>query len=300
MKQRPLAWFAISWLVCFALAVNAWGETLFEGREIYLSNDDSSIFSIGVTGTTAGYNFFALVENARQEAISLGDLGYWEKIPDPPSFLRNYDLQLTVRNNARGKFRIEFTYDKDQHDIVYHVKDGAVRVRLDREQYYPTLIISSMEALPEPATAPAPSVETPPAVEKKRTNQYVFYDFNSFDADLRRYYGKIKRLMGNKDYTHYFYYYEAADYDGYYFRTLRSPGELDTDKMGLSLEDGTLGYYQKVLDNLKNRLGADFADQIIIVCRFGGDYARELKQYAADIGLGSDMVITFWPYDQIP
>lgn len=289
--------FHALWVVCFlALAGSAWGGTLFQGRQIHLSNDDNAIFTIGVTGTTAGYNFFALVENARQESISLGDMGYWEKIPDPPTFLRNYDLQFTVRNNARGRFLIEFAYDRQRQDLGYRVKNGEVEVTLDADAYYPTLIIESRAPAPEPPTAAQTAPLPPPAPVKR----YMLYDFNSFDTDLRRYYGKIKQLMKNREYTHFFYSYEAADYDGYYFRTYSNPGQLDTDKMGLSLEDGTLAYYQKVLDNLKNRLGADFADQIIIVCRFGGDYSRELKRYAADIGLGQDMVITFWTYDEIP
>ncbi|MBI9086336.1 MAG: hypothetical protein JEZ11_22235 [Desulfobacterales bacterium] len=296
MKTRPLIRFWTLWLFCFVASVgNAWGGTLFQGRQIHLSNDDGAIFSIGVTGTTAGYNFFALVENTRQESVSLGDMGYWEKIPDPPSFLRNYDLQLTVRNNARGRFLIEFTYDKDRRDIDYRIKNGEIEVALDAGAYYPTLIINSTTPTPQPEDA---AVESGPAVAK-HLKRYILYDFDSFDADLRRYYGKIKQLMKNRDYTHYFYYFEAANYDDYYFRTYTRPGQLDTDKMGLSLEDGTLAYYQKVLDNLKNRLGADFADQIIIVCRFGGDYAKDLKKYAADIGLGQDMVITFWTYDEI-
>lgn len=296
MKTRSLIRFWTLWLVCVAASVNsAWGGVLFQGRQIHLSNDDSAIFSIGVTGTTAGYNFFALVENTRQESISLGDMGYWEKIPDPPSFLRNYDLQLAVRNNARGRFLIEFAYDRNRRDIGYRVKNGDIDVTLDADAYYPTLIIRSKTPAPQPEASAALSAP----VVAKPLKRFVLYDFDSFDADLRKYYGKIKRLMQNKDYTHYFYCFEAAGYDGYYFRTYAHPGQLDTDKMGLSLEDGTLAYYQKVLDNLKNRLGTDFADQIIIVCRFGGDYASDLKKYAADIGLGQDMVITFWTYDEI-
>ncbi|MBW1913214.1 MAG: hypothetical protein JRI43_08705, partial [Deltaproteobacteria bacterium] len=85
-------------------------DSLFEGRQINLSNSDNRVFSVGVTGTTAGHNYLALIENARQESISLGDLGYWELVPDPPASLRNYDLQLIVRNNYTGIFQIEFEY----------------------------------------------------------------------------------------------------------------------------------------------------------------------------------------------
>jgi hypothetical protein len=69
--------------------------------------------------------------------------------------------------------------------------------------------------------------------------------------------------------------------------------------MGLSLENGTREYYQKVLDNLKIRLGTDFADQVIIVCRFGKKFSEELKKYAHEIGMSPDMVITLWSYDDI-
>ncbi|MBW1913215.1 MAG: hypothetical protein JRI43_08710 [Deltaproteobacteria bacterium] len=66
---------------------------------------------------------------------------------------------------------------------------------------------------------------------------YLF-DFNSFDVDIRKYYGAVKRLLKNKDSSHYFYYYESGNYNSYYFRTYRNVARLDTDKMGLSLENG--------------------------------------------------------------
>jgi len=68
--------------------------------------------------------------------------------------------------------------------------------------------------------------------------------------------------------------------------------------MGLSLEDGTLEYYQRVLDNLKSRLGDDFTGQIILVTRFGKKYAGDLKRYARDIGISKDMVVTVWTYEE--
>ncbi|MCP3955869.1 MAG: hypothetical protein GY697_27185, partial [Desulfobacterales bacterium] len=88
---------------CFT-ATGAGAASLFKGREIHLSNSASKIIRIGVSETTSEYNYIALMENARQESISLGKLGYWEKVPDPPSFLRNYDLQFTVKNQARDHF----------------------------------------------------------------------------------------------------------------------------------------------------------------------------------------------------
>ena len=127
----------------------------------------------------------------------------------------------------------------------------------------------------------------------------MFFDFNSFDADLRRHYGKVKRLLDNPDHTAYFFYYEAANYDSYYFKTYQDTANLDTQKMGLSLENGTLAYYQKVLDNLKSRHGNDFTKQIIVVSRFGKKFSRALKKYAHNIGMSEDMVVTFWSYENI-
>jgi hypothetical protein len=69
--------------------------------------------------------------------------------------------------------------------------------------------------------------------------------------------------------------------------------------MGLSLEDGSLEYYQKILDNLKSLFGTGFADRVIIISRFGSKFSKELTKYAHEIGLGEDMDITFWSYDQI-
>ena len=111
--------------------------------------------------------------------------------------------------------------------------------------------------------------------------------------------GKIKTLLSNPDYSPYFYYYESANYNGYYFKIYQSVGQLDTEKMGLSSEDTTLEYYQGILDNLKSRMGTDFADQIIIVTRFGKRFSKELKKYAKEIGLSRNMVTTFWAYDEI-
>ena len=288
-------WKALKWICVFLAAVGMFAaesgaESLFKGRHIYLSNDDNHIFRIGVTGTTAGYNFFALVKDAKQESISLGELGYWEMVADPPSFLRNYDLQMTIKNSFKGNFQIEFEYDKRAKDIRYRVLEGPVTVKLDRGGYYPTLIIEKA------ASAIGVSEKTAPGRISKR---FLFFDFNSFDADLRKYYGKVKRLLNNPDYIAYFYYYESANYNSYYFKTYRDTAKLDTEKMGLSLEDGTLAYYQKVLDNLKSRHGADFTGQVILVTRFGKKYARALKKYARDMGVSKDMVVTIWSYDEV-
>jgi len=288
--SHPVKCFCILLIAGLILAGNSHAESLFKDRRIYLSNDDNHIFKVGVTGTTAGYNFIALIENAKQESISLGELGYWEMVDDPPSSLRNYDLQLVVKNQYKGKFQIEFEYDRRRHDIRYRVLDGAVHVELDSSDYYPTLVIDQLAHV---------TLKGDEIIIRKGANIFLFYDFNSFDADLRKYYGKVKRLMKNPDFSHHFYYYESGSYDSYYFKTYQNVTKLDTDKMGLSLEDGTLKYYQKVLDHLKTLHGADFADQIIIISRFGKQHSRQLKKYASEIGMSRNMVVTLWSYDDI-
>lgn len=290
MKRQPIQWFLILLIACGVLAGDVCADSLFKDRQINLSNDKNKTFSVGVTGTTAGYNYIALVENAKQESISLGELGYWERVADPPSFLRNHDLQLIVKNQATGRFKLEFEYDRQRQDISFRIVEGAVEVKLDHNEYYPTLIITSV-------------VPVKPALEADRlpigAKRFLFFDFNSFDVDLRKYYGSVKVLLNKPDYSPHFYYYEASNYNSYYFKTLQTVEGLDTDKMGLSLEDGTLTYYQKVLDNLKSRLGTDFADQIIIVSRFGKKLSEEIKRYAYEIGMNRKMVITLWSYDDI-
>ncbi|MEW6674246.1 MAG: hypothetical protein AB1427_21340 [Thermodesulfobacteriota bacterium] len=290
MKRQPIQWFLILFIVWGVMVGDVWADSLFKDRKIILSNDKNRVFSVGVTGTTAGYNYIALIENARQESIALGELGYWEQVVDPPSFLRNYDLQLIVKNQASGKFKLEFEYDNQRQDITYRVIEGAVVVRLDAGDYYPALIITSVA--PE---KPLLEADRLPAGARR----FLFFDFNSFDVDLRKYYGSVKRLLSEPVYSSSFYYYEASNYNSYYFKTLPTAEGLDTEKMGLSLEDGTLTYYQKVLDNLKTRLGNDFADQIIIVSRFGKKYSDELRQYAYEIGINRKIVITLWSYEDI-
>lgn len=290
MKQKLLFWYFIFLFSGWAVTGGAEADSLFKGRDIRLINDDNHLFRIGVTGTTAGYNFIALIETVQQEAISLGDLGYWELVPDPPSFLRNYDLQLFIKNNHKGNFVIEFEYDKINRDIKYHVNEGAIKVSLDNAQYYPILTIDSV------ITARPESTEI---AADKGAKQLLFFDFNSFDVDLRKYYGKVKTLLNNPDYSPNFYCYEAANYNSYYFKIYQHVGQLDTEKMGLSSEDATLEYYQRILDNLKSHMGSDFADQIIIVTRFGSKFSKELKKYSNDIGLSRNMVTTFWSYDDI-
>jgi len=286
---------AVKWICIFLLAGGiltgeSGAESLFKGRHIFLSNDDNHIFRIGITGTTAGYNFFALVTGAKQESVSLGDLGYWEKVPDAASFLRNYDLQLTIQNAYDGQFQIEFEYDKTIKDILYRVLEGPVTVTLDNQGYYPALIVKKIASAVVAAEKEA---------MEKGVMRFLFFDFNSFDADLRKHYGIVKKLLNNPDYRAYFYYYESAGYNGYYFKTYKDTNKLDTEKMGLSLEDGTLEYYQKVLDNLKSRHGRDFTGQIILVTRFGKKYAKDLKKYAHDIGVSGDMVVTIWSYEDV-
>ncbi len=290
MKRKLLFWCFIFLATGWSLAGTIEAGSLFKGRNIQLSNDDNHLFRIGITGTTAGYNFIALIKTAKQEPISLGDLGYWEKVPDPPSFLRNYDLQLFIKNNYNGKFQIEFEYDSIKRDIEYRITEGAIKVNMDSSKYYPMLTIDSViTARPESDTL----------VKDDDSKRFLFFDFNSFDVDLRKYYGKVKILLKNPDYSPYFYYYESANYNSYYFKTYQSVGQLDTEKMGLSSEDATLEYYQKILDNLKSRMGTDFADQIIIVTRFGKKHSKQLKKYSKEIGLSKHMVTTFWAYDEI-
>jgi len=278
---------AASWLC----AAGALAAGLFEGREIYLSDPARKVIRIGVTGSTSGHNFLALLENAKQESISLGKLGYWEKVPDPPSFLRNYDLQLTVKNNADETFQIELAYDPAAKDIQFRVLEGNVKASLDGSAYYPTLLIEALT----PAKVAAAASPPPP---QSRTKM-LFFDFNSFDADLRKHYGQVKRLMGDPDLTTHFYYYESAEYDQYYFKTYRDTARLDTEKMGLSLEDGTLAYYQKVLENLKALHGNDLAGEIILVTRFGKKYAQALEKYARDIGIGKQATVLLWSYEDV-
>jgi len=289
-QWHPIRWFCIVLIAGWSLAGDVCADMLFNGRHIHLSNEDNRTFKIGITGTTAGYNFIALIENAKQESISLGKLGYWEIVDDPPAVLRNYDLQLIVKNNYKGKFQIEFKYDQQLRDIRYRIMEGPVQVKLDNNDYYPTLIIDHIAAIP---------LSGEEGSLRAGSKRFIFYDFNSFDADLRRYYGSVKRLLENRDFSHHFYYYESGNYNSYYFKTYKSSSELDSDKMGLSLEDGTLEYYQKILDNLKSLHGADFADQVIIVSRFGKKYSKDLKKYAIDSGMSTKMIVTLWSYDDI-
>jgi hypothetical protein len=288
--KKPIRILCIILLAILFLAVDVHAKSLFNGRQINLSNEENRIFKIGVTGTTAGYNFIALIENAKQESISLGDLGYWEMVADPPSALRNYDLQVNIKNNHKGKFQIEFEYDPKQKDISYRILAGTIQVRLDNSEYYPTLVIDSIAS--QMATVDDHRV---PSSAKR----FLFYDFNSFDADLKSYYGRVKRLLKNPDFNQYFYYYESGNYNTYYFKTYQNSDKLDKHKMGLSLEDGTLKYYQKILENIKSHYGTHFADQMIIVSRFGKKYEKELNKYANEIGMNKDMVITLWSYDDI-
>jgi len=289
-QWHSIRWFCILLIAGVSFAGDVCADTLFSGRRIQLSNDANHSFKIGVTGTTAGYNFIALIENAKQESISLGGLGYWELVNDPPSFLRNYDLQLIVKNRYKGKFQIEFKYDQQQQNIRYRIMEGPIQVKLDNSEYYPALIIDHIAAIP---------VSDEKGMIRSGSKRFIFYDFNSFDADLRRYYGSVKRLLKNPDFSHNFYCYESGNYNSYYFKTYKNSSELDSDKMGLSLESGALEYYQKVLDSLKSLHGTDFADQVVIISRFGKKYSNELKKYALEIGMSKDMVVSLWSYDDI-
>jgi hypothetical protein len=217
-------------------------------------------------------------------------LGYWELVSDPPSFLRNYDLQLIVKNNYKGNFQIEFNYNNQRHNIDYRIKEGLIEVKIDNSGYYPALIIDGVKSLVQMLGEGGAG---------GNLKNLLFFDFNSLDVDLRKYYGNIKSVMNKSDASHYFYYYESGGYNSYYFKTYKDVAELDTDKMGLSLEDGSLEYYQKILDNLKSLFGTGFADRVIIISRFGSKFSKELTKYAHEIGLGEDMDITFWSYDQI-
>lgn len=290
MKQSLIYGFCVFWIaVCF-LSGSAVAQSLFKGRRIYLNMPEKKSFRVGITGTTAGYNFIALIEDTQQETISLGALGFWEMVPDPPAYLRNYDLQFVIENHARGNFEIEFEYDEKLQDIRYRVKSGAVLLKLDASEYYPVLIVDSTESIVEKAAV------DPAAKEVKRM---ILFDFNSFDVDLREYYGRIKQMLKNPALSHNFYYYESAGYNNYYFKIYSEVEKLDIEKMGLSTENGRIGYYQRVLENLKSRLGTDFVDQAIIVTRFGKKFSFELKKYASEIGLSRNMEITFWSYGEI-
>ncbi len=287
LLQRAFLLIGTSWL----FATCAMATSLFGGREIYLSDPAKSVIRIGVTGTTSGHNFLALVKNARQESISLGELGYWEKVPDPPSFLRNYDLQLTIKNNADDNFQLELAYYPNEKDIRFRVLEGQVKVQLDHSAYYPTIVIEDKA----PVIATATVVTAPPSALKRA----LFFDFNSFDANLRKHYGQVKNLLNNPKFAAYFYYYESAEYEKYYFKTYQDTAKLDTEKMGLSLEDGTLAYYQKVLENLKALHGSNIAGEIILVTRFGKKYSQALSKYARDIGFGRDATVVIWSYEDL-
>jgi len=66
-KRRVLEWLCILWILSCLFVAHLDAASLFKGRRIYLSDDDKRVFKIGVTGTTAGYNYIALVEDAQQD-----------------------------------------------------------------------------------------------------------------------------------------------------------------------------------------------------------------------------------------
>lgn len=68
IKRQPFKWFCIFLIAGWFYGSAVWAEGLFKNRRIDLGREDNRIFSIGVTGTTAGYNYIALVENAREES----------------------------------------------------------------------------------------------------------------------------------------------------------------------------------------------------------------------------------------
>ncbi len=285
--------FGLCGLVFLMLFVSATAraDTLFAGRDIFLTREANKVLTVGLTGSTSGAHFIALNENASQESISLGQLGYWERVPDPPSFLRNTDLQLVVQNQAKDHFLIELTYQPETRDIAYRLLKGSVHIELDTSAYYPVLVVTGVR--PE-ASAP----ET--AAVSDDAGRMLFFDFNSFDTDLRVNYGKVKRVLSDPSYDVHFYYYEASGYSDYHFRIFSDTSQLDTEKMGLSLEDGSLAYYQKVLDNLKAAYGDKLSGHLILVTRFGKPHAAALKRYARDIGLGTHLDLSVWSYDDVP
>jgi hypothetical protein len=273
-----------------AAAGNAEPEgLLFKDREIHLELPLNAQVTFGVTGTTAGRRFIALATEARQQPIDLSALGYWEKVADPPSSLRNHDLQVMVHNRFNGRFKIELAYDPGHRQIRYRVVGGDVLVQVDGGSYVPllTVVPKAEHGAVSPATQPTSG------------RRLVFFDFNSFDGDLKQYYGKIKRLMQNRTVAPYFFCYEAAGYDSYFFRIYSDPGRLDTAKMGLSLENGSLGYYQKALENLKAHKGEALSGRITLVSRFGHDHAIALNQFARDIGIAVDGDIRFRSYSEL-
>lgn len=276
--------------ITLIIRIPAGAGTLFKDRKIYLNNEKYSLFRIGVTGTTAGYNYIALIKNAREESVSLGEIGYWEQVDDPPSYLRNHDLQMIIENNHQGNFQIEFRYNKEAKDLEYEKTEGNIKISLDRSGYYPRLVIESIASVSQ-------LIEE--GIIGKDTKSMIFFDFNSFDVDLRKYYGSIKNLIRKTGSNHFFYYYESGDYNSYYFRIFKSVGELDTDKMGLSLENETLSYYQKIIDNLKSLHGSDFTEKLIIISRSGNKFEKELRAYSKEIGIGEGTEVFFWSYDQL-
>jgi hypothetical protein len=287
---RFFIWFCICIIAGWSFAGEICADTLFKGRQIHLSKKDYRVFRIGVKGTTAGHNYVALVENAKQESISLGDLGFWELVPDHPSSLRNYDLQLIINNYYQGNFQIEFKYNKRRRDINYRIIEGDIQVKLDNSTYFPTLIIDRVGSTRKSLYVDLMGVDS---------SRLLFFDFNCLDIDLRKYYGCIQHFLKDQDSSVYFYYYESGNYDSYYFKTYQDVLELNTDKMGLSMEDGTLEYYQKVIDNLKSRFGSEFTGDVVIVTRFGNRFSQGLRSYANEIGVASDMEIVFWSYEDV-
>jgi len=289
-KYIILSGLLLTLFILISVSDSSNAENLFKDREIFLNNEKYNVFRIGITGTTAGYNYIALIEKAREESISLGEIGYWELVEDSPSYLRNHDLQMIVENNHQGNFQIEFKYNKKAKNLEYIKKEGNIKISLDRNGYYPKLVIDSV-------TSVSQMIED--GIIGKDSKSLILFDFNSFDVDLRKYYGNVKDLLKKTDSNYYFYYYESGDYNSYYFKTFSNTGQLDTDKMGLSLENSTLGYYQKILDNLKSLYGTDFAERVIIISRFGDKFDEELKEYSKEIGIGENTEVFFWSYDQI-
>lgn len=289
-KLRLLC-FSLFFLIVMIFSEVLFADVLFKGRNINIGDEALRTFTIGVTGTTAGHNYIALKENARQDAISLGELGFWERVPDPPSYLRNYDLQIIIENNYKGRFLIEFKYIEEKKDLHYLVKEGDVLIKINKEGYYPKLIIDSMASLGNKGEE---------SIKEGGKGRLFFFDFNCFDVDLRKYYGKIKEQLKDKSFTHYFYYYESGNYNSYYFKVYANVNEMDTDKMGLSSENSTLKYYQDVLDNIRSHFGKDFKGSITIVTRFGNKFSYELKKYASEIVSGTEVDVNILSYDDIP
>jgi len=132
-----------------------------------------------------------------------------------------------------------------------------------------------------------------------KSKPFVFYDFNSTESVLKKYYPNILKIIKENNYYSFFYYYKTLDKNQEdSFNVIQKSADIKGNTIGIFYEIRDVDYYLEIINKLFSIFGKDgnFTNKIILISRYGKNISKELNDI---LDLQYKVEIVFKSYDDL-